>query len=123
MEHGDTIGIADRGNAVGDENRGAPVHHIAQVIENFIFGVGIDAGERVVENQDSWIPNESARNRRSLLLSARQRYAAFPNHGAITLGKALDVDGNICGVSGVVNLIIRRQVYSQGNVFADAVTE
>lgn len=50
MENGDAIGIADGGNAVGDENRGAAVHHIPQVVEDLVFRMGVDAGERVVEN-------------------------------------------------------------------------
>ena len=72
VQHGDAVGIAHRGDAMRDENCGAALHDFAQVIQNFVFGVSVDAGERVIQNQDARIANQSASDRGALLLSARE---------------------------------------------------
>src|SRR5215472_1684487 len=40
MQHRDAIGVAHCGNAMGDENRGAALHDLAQMVEDFFFSVG-----------------------------------------------------------------------------------
>src|SRR5579862_8137153 len=70
VQHGDAVGVADGGDAVGDEDGGAAAHDVAQVVEDLVFGVSVDAGERVVENQDLGIADEGAVNGGPLLLTA-----------------------------------------------------
>ena len=50
VEDGDAVGVADGGDAVGDEDGGASAHDFAEMVEDFIFGVSVDAGEGVVED-------------------------------------------------------------------------
>jgi len=104
MQHGDAVRIAHGGDAVGDEDGGASRHHVAQVVEDLVFGVGVDAGERVVKDQDPWIPNQRAGDRCTLLLSAGERDAALADQSFVTLRKSFDVDRNIGGVGGIVNV-------------------
>src|ERR1700683_5569044 len=56
VQYGDAVSIAHRGNSVGDEYGGAALHHFAQVVEDLVFGVSVDAGESIVENESarSW---------------------------------------------------------------------
>src|ERR1700722_6276167 len=106
-----------------DENRSASAHDVPQVIENFVFGMGIDAGERVVENQNLRIADQSTRNRRALFLAAGERDAAFSYHRVVAFGKALDVGCDIRRIGCVVDLLIGGRVHAQGDVLADAVAK
>ena len=100
-----------------------PLHHVAQVVENFVFGVGVDAGERVVENQNLRIANQGAGDGSALLLSAGERDAALADHGVVAFGKALDVGRDVGGFGGVVNLLVGGRVDAKRDVLADAVAE
>ena len=51
-KHGDAVGVAHGGDAVRDEDGGASLHHFAQAVEDLILGVGIDAGQGVVEDRE-----------------------------------------------------------------------
>jgi len=51
-----------------NEDRRASAHNFAQVIQNLIFGVRVDAGERVVENENLWTPQQGACDGGALLL-------------------------------------------------------
>src|SRR5882762_1126773 len=95
VQDGDTIGVANGRDSVGNEDGGPSLHDVPQVIENFIFGVGIDAGECVIQNQDPWVPDKRAGNGGSLLLSSRKGDATLSNHGEILFGKTLDVRRNV----------------------------
>ena len=70
VQHGNAVGVAHRGNTVGDEDGGPSLHYFAQVIQDFVFGVGVDAGESVVENENAWVANQGTGNRGALLLSS-----------------------------------------------------
>ena len=49
-----------------------PLHHVAQVVEDLVFGVSVDAGERVIENQNLE-DCESGRGRWRCAASVRRR--------------------------------------------------
>src|ERR1700757_3112405 len=116
MQHGDAVGIAHGGDAVRDEDSGAAAHHVPQMIENLVFGVSVDAGECVVEDQNLGIADEGAGNGGALLLSARERDAAFSDHGVVAFGEGLDVGGDVRRVSRVVNLLVGGGVYAERDV-------
>src|ERR1700687_2783864 len=106
MQYGDTVGIADGGDAVRDENGRAAAHDVAQMIENLVFGVSVDAGERVVEDENLGIADESAGNGGALLLSAGERDAAFSDHGVVAFGEGFDVRRDVCRISRAMNLLV-----------------
>src|SRR5580693_2015774 len=91
VEDGDSVGVAHGRNPVGNENRGTALHNLAQMIENLVFRMGVDAGERVVQNQNARITNDGSRNCGALLLSTGQRNAALTHQRPILLGKTLDL--------------------------------
>src|SRR5579863_4379086 len=93
------------------------------MVENFIFGVGVDAGERVVEDENLGIANYGAGDGGALLLPAGERDAAFADQRLVTFGEAFDVGGNVGGLGGVVNLAVGGGVDAESNIFADAVAE
>ena len=69
VEDGYAVGVTDRRDAVGDENCGPAVHHFAQVVEDFVFGVGVHAREGVVEDEDAGITDDGAGDGGALLLA------------------------------------------------------
>src|SRR5579862_2872825 len=123
VKYGDAVGVAYGGDAMRNEDRGAALHHFAEVVENFIFSVGVDAGECVVEDENPGIPNQRAGNGGALFLSARESNAAFADHGLIALRKTLDIGGYIGGFGSVVNLPVVGGINPQRDVFANAVAE
>ena len=64
-------GILDCGNAVRDENGGAPVHHAGKTGEDALLGERVDAGESIVEDQDFRVAQNGSRDGDALLLAAR----------------------------------------------------
>src|SRR5437588_7474397 len=69
MKHGDAIGIAYSRYAVRNKNRGAALHHVAQMVENLVFSLGVNTGERIVQHENPRIADERACNGRALLLA------------------------------------------------------
>src|SRR5664280_1337353 len=52
-QDGDLVGVARSGYAMGDEESGAAAHGLAQAGEDALLRVGVDRGERVVEDEDA----------------------------------------------------------------------
>src|ERR1700728_289852 len=123
VEHSDAVRVAHSGDSVRNEDGGAPLHHVAQVVENLVFGVGVDAGESVVEDQNLGIADEGTGNCGALLLTAGEGDAAFAHHRVVAFGEALDIGGDVGRVGGTLNLLIGSRFHAQCNVFANAVTE
>src|ERR1051326_8713881 len=98
VQHRNAIRIADGGNPMRDKNCRAAFHNSAQMIQDFVFGLGVDAGKSVIENQNSRIANQSSGNRGALLLSTRQCEPAFSHGGKVLVWKFLDVFSDIGGV-------------------------
>src|SRR5258708_25585145 len=94
MQHGYPVSVADCRNAMGYEDGGAPLHDFTKVIEDFLFRIGVNAGQRVVQYKDTRITHDSPRNRGALFLPARERNAALADKGLILLWKGLNVRGD-----------------------------
>src|SRR5208283_564862 len=71
VQHRNAVGLAHGGDAVRNKDGSAALHHLSQMIQDFVFGVGVDAGERVIQNKDARVANEGACDGGALLLSAR----------------------------------------------------
>ena len=69
VEDGYGVGVADGGDAVRDEDGSASLHDFAKVVEDFVFGMGVNAGESVVENEDSRAAEQGASYGGALLLA------------------------------------------------------
>src|SRR3984893_17263463 len=97
------------------------------MVEDFVFGVGVNAGEGVVENEDAWAAEKGACNGGALLLASGERDAAFADGGVVAFGETFDVLGNIGGFGGGFDVVQLRLAvflcYAEGDVFADGVAE
>ena len=80
--------------------------------QNALFGVGIDARERVVEDQNLRLAQNRAREGRPLLLPAGKRDAALADHRVEALREALDFTGNAGDFGGFKNVVFRRRLAS-----------
>ena len=69
-ENHNLIGVLHRGGAVRNQNRGAAAHNPSQSGENFLLRLRVHTGERVIQNQDARVSNNSAGNGGALLLPA-----------------------------------------------------
>ena len=100
MEDGDAVGVADGGHAVGDEDGGASAHDFAEMVEDFIFSVGVDAGEGVVADEDAGAAEKGAGDGGTLLLASGKSEAAFADGGVEAFGEAFDVVSDVGGFGG-----------------------
>ena len=123
MQHGNTVGVAHGRDPVRNKDGGASAHYLAQVGEDLLFGVGVDAGEGVIKDQNARISQNSAGDGGALLLPAGKSNAAFPYHGGIRFREAFDVCGDVGGSGCVMNLRIAGLFGAESNVFTDGVAE
>src|SRR5688572_12298793 len=63
LEHDDAIGLADRREPVGDDERRAPSHEPAERFLHELLRFRIERRGRLVEQQDARVTHQSARDR------------------------------------------------------------
>src|SRR5438477_1084354 len=87
----DLVGVANGGGAVRNQNRGAALHDSAQAVEDALLGLGVDARERVVEDENARIADNGAGDGGALLLPTGKSDAALADHGVVGFADVLDV--------------------------------
>src|SRR5271157_1666829 len=97
------------------------------MVEDFVFGMGVDAGEGIVEDEDAGAAEQGAGDRGALLLASGESDAAFAYGGVVAFGETFDVLGDV-GCFGSGFDVVQRDVtvfarYAEGNVFADGIAE
>ena len=85
----DLFGAANGRESMGDDERGAAAHQVAQPFLDQGLGFGIEAGRGFVENQDARIGQNRAGDGDALLLAAGELDAAFADDGVVGFWKAL----------------------------------
>ena len=70
LDDEDLAGVLDGGDAMRNQNGGASAHDIFKALQNALFSEGVDARQRVVEDQDFRIAQDGARDGDALLLAA-----------------------------------------------------
>ena len=89
FQHHDAVRLPHGRDAVRDQDHRAAAHDRRQVIQNALLGQRIDAGKRVVQNQDARIAQQRAGDRGALLLAARERDAALARPSSCSLPESL----------------------------------
>ena len=74
-QHDDEVGVLHRRDAVDTRNVVRPRRTLPQALEDLLLGLGVDGGERVVEDEDARVDGERAREGGALLLPAGERDA------------------------------------------------
>jgi len=123
VEDRDAVGVANGGDAVGDEDCGASLHDFAEVVEDFVFSVSVNAGEGVVEDEDAGAADEGAGDGGALLLASGEGDAALADDGFVFLGELFDVAGDVSGFGGPTDVVIGGVLHAECNVLADGLAE
>src|SRR5207253_7786817 len=69
VEHDDFVGTDDGGEPVCDDERGAVSRHPVERVLDFLFGMAVERGGGLVEEQDWWGLEDGARDGDALLLA------------------------------------------------------
>ena len=77
IEHQDAVGIDDAGEPVRQDQGRAPGHQAVERALDDGFVLGIDRGQRLVENEDRRVAQQRPRDRKPLALSTRKPQAAL----------------------------------------------
>src|SRR5437868_2585674 len=123
VQHRNLISVADGGNAMRYKHRRSSLHDLSQVIQDFVFGLSIHAGESVIQHQNSGISNNGASYCSPLFLPAGESYSALTDHGLVAVGKGFNVPGNVSGIGGVPHFFVSGLIGAEGNVFAYSFAE
>ena len=75
--HKDAVGVAHGGEPAGDDDRGPVLHQGLQPRLDLHLGEGIDAGGRLVQDEDGRVLEQDARQRYQLPLAHREVRAAL----------------------------------------------
>ena len=70
VEHGNLIGMAHGRDAMGDQDGGRGLNIAAEAAQDTFFGVGVHAGQSIVEDENGWPPQERPGDGRTLFLAA-----------------------------------------------------
>src|SRR5277367_5506274 len=106
-----------------NEDRGAPLHDAAKLIQDLLFSVGVDARQGIVQNQNAGIAQHGAGDGRALLLSAGKSHAALSDHGLEASGKFIELSANMSRLSGAEDLFVASRGDAEGDVFAQRLAE
>ena len=83
----DAVGQAQRRAAVGDEERGAAGHDLAERGVDLLLGRGVDRRRGVVEDQDPGVGDDGPGQGDALALPAGQREPPLADHGVVAVGQ------------------------------------
>ena len=75
------VAAVERGEPVGDHDRGAATHQPFHRLHDRLFGRGVDGAGGLIEDQYRGVLEERSRKRDALTLAAGQTYAALPHRG------------------------------------------
>ena len=118
VEHDDLVGERDRREAVGDDDRRPAAHRLAQAVADLRLGRRVDRRGRVVEDQDSRVDDERARDRDALALAAGERDPALADHGVVALGQRLDELVRLGEPRGALDVVVGRVGPAERDVLA-----
>ena len=76
-----------------------------QSAQNALFGVGVHAGQRVVEDENGRAAQQGAGNGGALLLPSGERDAALAHHGFKPLRKLLEFLADMGGFGGLEQVL------------------
>ena len=104
----DFIRVADGGQAVGDDQRGAPFGKAVKRGLNLALGGGIQRAGRLIQNEHTRVFQEDAGDGDALLLAAGEHHAALADDGIVAIRHGHDVLVDFGQLGGLDHLVHRR---------------
>jgi len=123
LDHQDAVGLQNRGQAVRDDDVGAPAHKVLQRVLNGVFGDGVQGRGGLVQNQDARILEHHTRDGEALLLAAGELQAAVAHLGVVAVRLAHDEIVDVCDAAGGLKLLLRGVHLGIEQIVADRVVE
>ena len=99
-------GLADRGQAVGDDDRGAAGEQAPQPVLDRALGVQVDVRRRLVEDEDARVGDERAGEGDELPLAGGELHAALADLGVEPVGQPGDEVPGADRARGVLELLV-----------------
>ena len=90
VDHQHLVGIADGGQAVGDDKAGAPFHQAQQGLLQVLFGARVHVAGGLIQDQDIRVGQHGAGDCQQLALPLAQVRAALGQHGLVAVRQAVD---------------------------------
>ena len=90
LHHRDHVGVAHRGQTVGDDQGRAPLHQVLEGPLDDRLGLGVERRGGLVEDQDRRVLVEGARDRQALALSAREPHSRLADHRVVAVRQLED---------------------------------
>ena len=123
VEDDDFVGVADRAQAVGDDERGAAVDEAVDGFLHELFGDDVEAAGGFVEDDHFGIADEGAGDGEALALAAGEGGAVGDDLGFDAEGKAVDEFADVGGVEDLLEGVFADVVEAVGDVVADGAGE
>src|SRR6185437_12181841 len=102
----DGVGALNGGEAVSDNDRGSACDHAFEGGADAEFGVGIDGGSGLIEDEDARVVGEGAGEVDELLLSGGEGIAALAERLVVSARERLDEVADVDLLGGQANLLV-----------------
>ena len=123
VHNDDFVGVADGGEAVGDDDAGAPQHELVEGLLDGVLALGVEGAGGLVEDEDGRVFEYGAGYGEALALAAAEVEAAVADGGVVALfheGDKLVGMCHLCGTSHVVDAVVGT---AEGDVVGHGVVE
>ena len=121
LHHQDLVAIADRAEAVGDDDAGAA--GAADAVHDMLLGLGVHRAGRLIQNQHARLHGQGTRDRQTLTFAAAEIGAAAGQFGAVTIRTRGDEVVRGGALSSLYHLFLRQSAVPQRDVVANRAAE
>ena len=90
LDDEDDVGVADRVEVMGDDDRRPALHQFSRAPMTACSDSGVQPGRGLVENQDRRVADDGAGDGDALALAAGQRDATLAHHRVVAVGHRVD---------------------------------
>lgn len=123
LHHMNGAGVADGGETVGDDDGGATLHEMIEGLLDLRFGLAVECGGGLVEQEDGGVLEEGAGDRDPLALAAGEAAAILADLGFVTLGLLKDEIMGVGGAGGGLDFLLGRIRAGEKDVVAECIRE
>ncbi len=106
VHHQDQVGVADGGQAMGDDEAGAALHQGVHRLLDQHLGVGIHRTGGFVQDQDRGVGQDGAGDGQQLHLALRDVGGLFVEHHVVAIRQGADEVVGVGGLGGGDHLLV-----------------
>ena len=122
VQHQAAVGADHAGQPVRQDQRAAAFHQPVQRLLDQRFVLGVDRGQRLVQDQDGRVAQQRAGDRQALALAAGQLQPAFTDAGGVAVGQRHNEVVDVGGAGGA-QLLAAGVGAAQAQVVLDGAVE